>query len=63
MRPQCAPPSDSEITNVKNYLVGRFPLQIETADQTIRQRQEELAAQIIQQGMHGVAAALNFVAA
>jgi zinc protease len=26
-------PADSEITNVKNYLVGRFPLQIETADQ------------------------------
>ncbi len=26
-------PPDSEVTNVRNYLVGRFPLQIETADQ------------------------------
>jgi zinc protease len=26
-------PPDSEITNAKNYLIGRFPLQIETADQ------------------------------
>jgi zinc protease len=25
-------PADSEITNVKNFLIGRFPLQIETAD-------------------------------
>jgi zinc protease len=27
------PAPDSEVTNVRNYLVGRFPLQIETADQ------------------------------
>jgi zinc protease len=26
-------PPDSEIANAKNYLIGRFPLQIETADQ------------------------------
>ncbi len=26
-------PADSEVTNIRNYLVGRFPLQIETADQ------------------------------
>jgi zinc protease len=40
------PVSEADLTNAKNYLVGNFPLQIETADQ--------IAGQVVQNKMWGL---------